>query len=671
MSPGTRRASVALATTLIASLSLGSAVFAQDQEEQLIYAIDGQITQLNNANSDVPTAAAIGWLYSALYAYDQALTPVPDLAAGPAEISEDGLTWTIKLVENSYFQPTGDQLTADDVVFTYRMAMSPNCRFNPSLCLGYITVTPPGASEPVPVLESVDKIDDFTVQFKLADVYAPFVTTILPGIYIDSKKAVTGAFEKFSKDVKDIDVEKLADLLSRIQAEKDAATAEERDADVAQFREEAEGVLNKAGIALPNEADFAMEDGTTDIAAYMDTVQASLDQLNSILTSQKIDKIAAAYPLLSTARKPVGSGPFYVTEFRPGQDLTAVANPKYHRGEPQIKKLLMPIITDDVAASAALKAGDIDWKYSLTSDGLAQVANDPNVKLAQYADFGYFALMFNQHQYGADQGNYVPLFSEQPVRQALAYCIDKPATVEVATDGRGVPIYADIPPASWAYNPAVATYDQDLEAAAALLDGAGWTDEDGDGIRAKDGRLLQTEILVRAGKPDRIKFMQLLADQAKDCGFDIAIKEADFATVLLPGLEYPHIFPGTDKPWDAYFGGWSTGLDPDPYSLWHSSQCTTADLPDTYNFVCFQDEEADKLIEDGLRELDQAKRAEIYQGFEQIMADQLPYLWAWSDRASQGLRATVNGAEAWTPENMTSPTFSWEVEKINNVPTAQ
>ena len=59
MSPGKKRATVALATMLVASLSLGSAVYAQDQEEQLIYAIDGQITQLNNANSDVPTAAAI------------------------------------------------------------------------------------------------------------------------------------------------------------------------------------------------------------------------------------------------------------------------------------------------------------------------------------------------------------------------------------------------------------------------------------------------------------------------------------------------------------------------------------------------------------------------------------------------------------------------------------
>ena len=44
-------------------------------------------------------------------------------------------------LENA-FQPTGEQLTADDVVFTYELANSDNCRFNPTVCLAYVTVTP-------------------------------------------------------------------------------------------------------------------------------------------------------------------------------------------------------------------------------------------------------------------------------------------------------------------------------------------------------------------------------------------------------------------------------------------------------------------------------------------------------------------------------------------------
>mgnify|MGYP003351632726 CR=1 FL=1 len=55
----------------------------------------------------------------------------------------------------------------------------------------------------------------------------------------------------FGERPRDIDVEKLADLLARVAAEKEAADAEGRDADVGQFREEGEAILNKAGIALP------------------------------------------------------------------------------------------------------------------------------------------------------------------------------------------------------------------------------------------------------------------------------------------------------------------------------------------------------------------------------------------------------------------------------------
>lgn len=644
MSPGKKRAFVSLASLALATAALGGTAAAQDEKQTLIYAIDGEITYLNNALNDVPTAEAAQWIHAALYGYDATLTPVPDLATDYAEISEDGLTWTLKLRKDAVFQPTGEPVTADDVVFTYRMSNSPNCRFNPSICLSYVTVTPEGAAEAVPVLVSVEAVNDFTVRFVLADKYAPFTTVILPGTYIDSRKAVRAAFADFEKATEDVTAEETQALVDALAAE---------GADPVAFRAQMEEIITRAEVPMPVEADYEDE------AAYVDALATLVGELNGILQADAIDRIAAAYPLLKTSREPVGAGPFYVTEFRPGQDITAKANKKFHGGKPQISDLLMPIIKDDVGASAALKAGDIDWKFSLTADGYAQLQGDPAIKFARYPDFGYFGLQFNLRE-----GR---LFAEKPVRQALAYCIDKPATVEAATDGQGVAIYGDIPPASWAYNPDVPTYDYDPDAAAALLDEAGWVLEAGETVRAKDGRQLATTILVRAGKPDRIKFMQLLADQAKDCGFGLDIVEADFMTVLLPGLDWPHIFPGTTEQWDAYFGGWGTSYDPDPYSLFHSSQCSTPDNPETYNYICFQDARADELMEAGLRELDQAKRAEIYKEFEFIMADELPYLWAWSDEAKEGLRATVNGAEPWTEEVMTTPTWFSGLHQISNI----
>ena len=123
--------------------------------------------------------------------------------------------------------------------------------------------------------------------------------------------------------------------------------------------------------------------------------------------------------------------------------------------------------------------------------------------------------------------------------------------------------------------------------------------------------------------------------------------------------------PMADPVTHAYFGGWGTSYDPDPYSLYHSNNIVTADLPDTYNYIGFSNERADELIEMGLKELDQAKRAEIYQEFETIMAEELPALWAWSDEAREGLVATVTGDVDWDEAVMSTPTWFWELEKIS------
>ena len=167
---------------------------------------------------------------------------------------------------------------------------------------------------------------------------------------------------------------------------------------------------------------------------------------------------------------------------------------------------------------------------------------------------------------------------------------------------------------------------------------------------------------MRAGQPERIRFMELVRDQVVDCGIELEVIEGDFATVLLPLLTYPHIPPNADKPYDAYFGGWSTGLDPDPFALFHSSQCTTEEAPELYNYVCFQNDEADALIDQGLVVSDQAERAAIYQEFEQIVYDEQPYLFAWSDLVHEAIN--VNMQSTAGELELGSPLWDWQVETL-------
>ena len=235
------------------------------------------------------------------------------------------------------------------------------------------------------------------------------------------------------------------------------------------------------------------------------------------------------------------------------------------------------------------------------------------------------------------------LFADKNLRQAVSYCIDKEETAKAATTGYGVAIYSEIPPASWAYpTEGLNTYPMDPAKSKQLIEASGWT-LGSDGIYEKDGKKLSTAVAVRAGRPNRSKWMQLMADQVKECGIDFSVQGSRLR--FAPEHARPPIRTSTPpprrrvKPFDAYFGGFGTGYDPDPFSLYHCSECSTAEQPDTNNYICYKNPEVDKLIEEGLVEFDQAERAKMYAEYAVIQSNDLPVLYSWSDIAHEGLRA--------------------------------
>jgi len=57
--------------------------------------------------------------------------------------------------------------------------------------------------------------------------------------------------------------------------------------------------------------------------------------------------------------------------------------------------VFIPIIKDSAPVSAALQKGDVNWQYDVSSDWTDKVLADPNLKAAQYPDFGYYYIGFN------------------------------------------------------------------------------------------------------------------------------------------------------------------------------------------------------------------------------------------------------------------------------------
>jgi ABC-type transport system substrate-binding protein len=512
----------------------------------------------------------------------------------------------------------------------------------------------------------MEKVDDLTIKWTLDQPRATFATVVLPAMAIQSKDAIDASYQKYLAGTQKVTAAEVKTVLDAVDAEIKTPTGPAGDdgkptVDWDPHLTAMEALITKAGQQPPDKAKYPLEDGSLDKAAYGAELRSRVNAINQTFVGAEIDALAAAFPYLDFQLNPVGTGPFKFVNFKSGENIELEGFKDYHKGAPQISRLFIPIIKDDLAGAQALVAGQVDWKYSVEGATYNQIKDDPNLKFVEYPDFTYYGVYFNMHP-DADG-----LFKDKNLRQAVAHCFDKPETVNAATEGNGVAVYSDIPPASWAYPASgLNEYPYDVAKAKSLIESSGWK-LGGDGIYEKDGRRLSTTIAVRAGRPDRSAFVQLLGDQVKDCGIEINYKEVDFDAILTMLDNYPHVnaaAPETGKPFDAYFGGFGTSFDPDPYSLYHSSQCSSAENPQTFNYECYQNPEIDKLIEEGLRTFDQSARAAIYQEYAKLQAEDLPVLYAWSPIGREGLRATVNSTGGL---QMDTPTWFWELEKLTNI----
>ena len=606
------------------------------------FAVDGEPTYFSPASNDLPSANVNAFIYTGLYRVNNKGDVVPDIATAMPEVSADGLTFNIKMRDDVKWQD-GSPLTSADVKFTYDLAMSKACSFNATTCS---TFQENVASVEAPTPDTLV----MTLKKKYASIYIFGLTQQLV-----PKAATEASYQKFVAGSGAVDAAAVKALKDKIDAAiADPACSPTAEAPAtpppapetcfnAYYTADMEAILTSAGVTLPDKAKYVGEDGATDPAAYADALYAQLADLNTTLAAGETDKLAAAYRLLDINLNPIGSGAYQFVKYTPGQSVELKKWPGYYLFEPGPAKLLVPVIKDAAAASQALQSGNIDWQTEVTSsDALASLKSDPNVKLSEFPDLGYYYIAFNQRE-----GR---VFNDVVARQAFAMCIDQAATVTAATEGNGVGVKAQVPPGSYFYNPDVPDYKLDVAGAKALLESNGYTMKDG--VYEKNGKPLKADLYVRQGRPQRVKFAQLAKDQLIACGIDLTVKESDFSTVLLPKLDYPNDF-------DIYLGGWANLTDPEDSNIFGCSHVTTKENPSDNNFTGYCDPKVDDLLAQAAGELDRAKRKAILAELQLYLHDNGPYYFLWADLGHRGYSAKVDTNGVLGPIDFTSFYDTW------------
>ena len=381
-------------------------------------------------------------------------------------------------------------------------------------------------------------------------------------------------------------------------------------------------------------------DPHTFVVTYQKPLASALGSWGvNILPRHLLEKTPVTRSPLASA--PIGTGPYLFREWRRGERLVLEANPAYYEGRPWINRVVFRVIPDPTTMFLELQTGGID-EIELTP-----------LQYARQTSREIFLKRFHKYRYPAMAYSYLgfnlrnPLFQDRRVRQALSYAIDRDELVRGVLLGLGREATGPYIPGTWPYCADVRRYPHDPARARALLEEAGWKPRS-DGVLMRDGRPFEFTIVTNQGNDQRVKAGEIIQRRLREVGVVTHIRVIEWATFLKEFIN-----PGN---FEATLLGWTVPVDPDCYDVWHSSKRAVGQL----NFVGFHNAEVDDLLERGRRTLDQAERKRIYDRFQQILAEEQPYLFLYVPDALPVVAARFRGIEP-SPSGIMHNFIHWHV----------
>jgi peptide/nickel transport system substrate-binding protein len=329
--------------------------------------------------------------------------------------------------------------------------------------------------------------------------------------------------------------------------------------------------------------------------------------------------------------KPVGSHYYKLEEWKPGERISLVRNPNSTQGPPRIDRLVSRFIPDPAAQFLELLADNID-SMTLNPIQYSRIVpsrEDLQKKLALYKELG------NNYTYLGFNLKHKP-FDDIRVRQAINYAIDKQELIDGVLLGLGEPVSSPYKPGTRWTNPDLSPYPYDPNKAIALMKAAGYTGRDKEGYLLRDGKRLSFDILTNQNKQREMSAV-LVQRRLKEIGIEARVRVMEWASFIGRFIK--------TGDFDVVLLGWGLSLDPDQYSIWHSSQ----QAPGQFNFIGYNNPRVDKLLEQGRLELNPDKRMKIYHEFASILLADSPIVYLYTGYGLPAIHKRVKGIDNPAP----------------------
>ncbi|UUV17650.1 ABC transporter substrate-binding protein [Fusobacteria bacterium ZRK30] len=327
---------------------------------------------------------------------------------------------------------------------------------------------------------------------------------------------------------------------------------------------------------------------------------------------------------LTKNEKPIGSGAYKLSEYKPGEYVILERFGEYHSGTSDVKKIILRYTPID-STSPALGTGSLDIatlpgrksreKELASVNGLVNFQNTPP---GSYSYIG-----FNLKK---------DIFKDKALRKALAYGLNRKLYADKILEGYAKVVNQPLVPQHWAYSKNVNPYNYDPEKAKKILEDDGWKLGE-DGFRYKNGKKLAFSYKSTTGYGQSSvgkTWLALIKQNWNEIGVDVDMQLIDF-NALIKDID-------SDNPtYDTMSLSWTTIADPDPTNMFTTEGSN--------NFMGYSNKNVDRLSKLGLTKYTIEERAPIYDKLMQEINEDLPYIFLVSGTGVVGINKRISGLD--------------------------
>jgi peptide/nickel transport system substrate-binding protein len=323
----------------------------------------------------------------------------------------------------------------------------------------------------------------------------------------------------------------------------------------------------------------------------------------------------------------VGTGPFMLASFEPGERVILERFDQYWRGPANLRQVIMEVVAEVTTRELALLTGEADIVFVPTTNAFDLIDQDAwlnneqivptkeGIRVETGPVFFTQQLMLNK--------NFAP-FDDPHFREGLAYVFPYDELIKSVVNGFGTRYSGPVPNGMWAYDEDIFMYDYDPEEAKVHFQESGF-----------QGSI---DIWFNTGNEFKRRASLLIKDEVEklDIGIEVNIIEVVWTQFI------ESLLAGDVSAFFENFG--STTGDPDEFVTFYGH----SQLGGYARLVGYDDPELDALIEEAASETDLERRAGLYHEIQVRMVQDGLYVWLYQEVGFAVMRDWVKGFY-WSP----------------------